>query len=69
MKVLKYRRKIKNFPPTIAEIFARQFGIIGVMYVRHQLLFVLLFVTLIGVRRGMKVCCRSPCMGKRFGNP
>ena len=69
MKVLKHRKKVTNFPPNIAEIFARQVGSIGVMSVRHQLLFVLLLVTLIGVCRGLKVCCRGSCMEKGFGNP
>jgi len=41
MKVLKYRKKVTNFPPYIEEIFARQFGSIGVMPVCHQLLCVL----------------------------
>jgi hypothetical protein len=34
-------QEITNFPPNIGEIFARQFGSIGVMSVRHQLLCVL----------------------------
>jgi hypothetical protein len=38
MKVVKHRKKSTNFPPNIAEIFARQFGSIGVMSVRHHLL-------------------------------
>jgi hypothetical protein len=29
------KEKNTNFPPNIAEIFARQFGSIGVMFVRH----------------------------------
>jgi len=41
MEVLIHRKKVTNFPPNIAEIFAWQFGNIGVMSVRHQLLCVL----------------------------
>jgi hypothetical protein len=40
-KAVKHRKKSTNFPPNIAEIFPLQFGSIGVMSVRHQLLCVL----------------------------